>query len=216
VQLLVGGQAKATRRASAHAPTVRITSPNGGESFSGAFTLAWEAADADGDPLTLLIQYSADNGAGWTTLRDEYHGSSITLDAAAMEGSAGQARLRVIASDGLLTGSDTTDGLFSVAKHAPEVRILTPDGALFEAGEPVSLRGSGFDMEDGRLSGAALRWRTDRLGAAGTGETLELWHMPRGPYRVTLTARDRDGQEASATIAIRIGGESTYLPLAAR
>ena len=52
ITLLQYGQSIASRQASAHAPTVTVTTPNGGESLSGAATVAWTAADQDGDALS--------------------------------------------------------------------------------------------------------------------------------------------------------------------
>ncbi len=217
VQLAVDGAVKATQRASSHAPTVHITSPNGGETLTGEFTLAWEASDADGDPLTYLVQYSPDNGASWEALATEYHLANITVDAASLVGTAGgQALLRVVASDGLLAASDTVDAGFTVNKHAPEVRIATEDDKVFPVGQPVELEGEAFDLEDGYLKGAALRWGLEPLGQMGIGETLDLWQMPSGAYRVTLTATDSDGQSASASITIRVGSQAVYLPLILR
>jgi hypothetical protein len=215
VQLVADGQVRATQRASSHAPTVHVTAPNGGESFSGDFTIAWDSADADiGDILRYLIQYSADNGASWTVLRSEYPTRTLTVDAAGLAGSAGQALVQVIASDGLLTASDTSDAAFSVNRHAPQVNILTADGSVFDPAQPVVLRGAAFDLEDGRLAADALRWRLESLGEMGTGETLELFAMPRATYRVTLEASDSDGQTGSASINISVAARrETYLPV---
>jgi hypothetical protein len=215
VQLVADGQVRATQRASAHPPTVHVTAPNGGESFSGDFTIAWDADDADAaDILRYTVQYSADNGASWIVLCSEYPTPTLTVDAATLAGSAGQALVRVIASDGLLTASDTSDAGFSVGKHAPQVAILTPDGAVFDPAQPVVLRGAAFDLEDGRLAGDALRWRLESLGEMGTGEVLELFAMPRTIYRVTLEASDSDGQTGSASINISVAARrETYLPV---
>ncbi|MCX6030273.1 MAG: DNRLRE domain-containing protein [Chloroflexi bacterium] len=216
VQLVADGAVRVTQRASAHPPTVHVTAPNGGESFSGDFTIAWDAADADiADILRYTIQYSADNGASWTVLRSEYPTRTLTVDASALAGSNGQALVRVIASDGLLTASDTSDAAFSIGKHAPQVTILTADGAVFDPAQPVVLRGAAFDLEDGRLAADALRWRLEPLGEMGTGEILELFAMPRAAYRVTLEATDSDGQIGSASITISVAARrETYLPVA--
>ena len=80
----------------------------------------------------------------------------------------------MIASDGLLVGSDQVDAGFTVVKHAPRVGILTPDGTMFDPTRPVTLVGQAFDLEDGYLQNNALRWRLDPLGEMGSGETLDL------------------------------------------
>lgn len=216
VQLVADGQVRATQRASSHAPTVQVAAPNGGESFDGEFTLAWDAGDADGDVLRYTIQYSADNGASWAVLRSEYPTRTLTVEAGAVAGSAGQALVRVIASDGLLSASDQSDAAFSVGKHAPQATILIPDGSIFPPDRPILLRGTAFDLEDGRLAGAALRWRLDSLGEVGSGETLDLFAMPRERYLVTLTATDSDGQAGSAAITVQVGYAIRFLPVILR
>jgi len=80
----------------------------------------------------------------------------------------------------------------------------------------VILRGETFDLEDDRLTGEALRWQLDSLGEVGSGETLDLFAMPRGHYLVTLTATDSDGQSASASIGITVGSANRYLPVILR
>ena len=62
--LLHNGVVLATRNASAHAPTVTVASPNGGENVTAdPVSISWTASDADGDPLLSTVQFSADNGS---------------------------------------------------------------------------------------------------------------------------------------------------------
>jgi len=51
IQLTQDGQPVAQKPVSSHAPTVTITSPNGGETVAGPLTVQWTASDADNDPL---------------------------------------------------------------------------------------------------------------------------------------------------------------------
>ena len=94
--------------------------------------------------------------------------------------------------------------------------ILTPDGTMFDPTRPVTLVGQAFDLEDGYLQNNSLRWRLDPLGEMGSGETLDLFAMPRGVYLVTFTATDSDGETATDTISIEVGSTTTYLPLIIR
>ncbi len=49
-------------------PRVILTKPHGGEVFSGAMTIEWEAVDDDQDTLAITIQLSLDAGSSWRTL----------------------------------------------------------------------------------------------------------------------------------------------------
>ena len=51
VAVITGSQVLTSVLFSTNSPTVTITAPNGGETFSERLTLEWEAGDADGDPL---------------------------------------------------------------------------------------------------------------------------------------------------------------------
>lgn len=216
VEIAVTGRPPVTRSASAHAPTLNVTAPDGGESFSGEFTATWQAADLDNDPLTYLVQYSADNGSSWQTLNAEYHLTTITLDAATVAGSDGQSRIRVIANDGFLSAS-ATSAAFSVARHAPDLQILAPaDGAVFAPGAAVNLVAEATDLEDGWLQGAAIEWAVGGVPGILTGEVASLVGLEPGVYMATARARDSDGQTAGQTITFRVGYLQLYLPLVLR
>ena len=185
VQLLVGGDLKVTRRVSAHAPTVNITAPAAGTTHDGAFTATWNANDADGDVLHYLVQYSADNGATWQSVRSEYPSTSIVLDARTLSGSNGQARIRVTASDGFLSTS-ATSAAFSIARHAPEVHIVQPtDGTVFPLGVAINLEAEAFDLEDGRLPDSAFEWTMSSLSPSPTGPMTSLVGLNPGIYSIT-------------------------------
>ena len=61
------GDVLATQEVSANAPTVSGVALQGAPSpVTGTVTLAWNASDADGDPLLFDIHYSGDGGATWS------------------------------------------------------------------------------------------------------------------------------------------------------
>lgn len=216
VQLVADGQVQTTRRASPNAPTVNITAPAAGSTFDGEFTASWTANDTDGDPLHYLIQYSADNGATWRVIRSEYPSTSITLDGRALAGSNGQASIRVTANDGFLSAS-ATSAVFSVARHAPDLQLLSPaDGAVFAPGAAVNLVAEATDLEDGWLQGAAIEWAVSGLPGILTGEVTSPVGLEPGVYSATVRARDSDGQVVSQTVMFRVGYLRSYLPLVVR
>lgn len=115
-----GGRTLLRETASANPPVVRVTSPNGGERFpSGTMTVTWEASDADGDPLTFLVQYSPDGGASWQSIGAVLPGGEQRVEVpvtAFMPGTKGI--VRVTASDGFHTTYDVSDAPFSLGTEA--------------------------------------------------------------------------------------------------
>jgi hypothetical protein len=81
-------------------------------------------------------------------------------------------------------------------------------------GTPLWLQGYGYNLEDGTLEGAALRWRSDRVGDLGTGSQALVTLSP-GQHVITLAATDVDGNHATANINVYAGGK-IYLPLVVR
>jgi hypothetical protein len=67
------------------------------------------------------------------------------------------------------------------------------------------LVGSGYDPDDGALTGTALAWSDNIAGALGTGSPLAVTLQP-GPHTITLTATDSDGNAISTTTQITVAG----------
>ena len=74
-------------------------------------------------PLTYSVLYSNDGGTSWQALATNLSATNLTLNTDQLPGGSGL--IRVLASDGLLSGQ-ATSGAFSVPKHAPSVQILMP------------------------------------------------------------------------------------------
>lgn len=110
------GTPVAEKTASAHAPTARVTAPDGGEVITdGPLTIRWQANDADGDPLVRFVDLSTDGGESWQTKASFGPGdpSSLTLPLAELASSR-RALVRVRVSDGLHTVEDVSDCTFSL------------------------------------------------------------------------------------------------------
>ena len=206
----------ATRAVSPHAPTVRLLSPNGGERWtgSGTHTVTWTAGDLDGDLLHFALAYSTDGGASWIPVGVDITGTSHPLDVSLLPGGA-SVLLRISATDGVNTTNDVSDGPFTVGRKAPMAFILSPeDDAAFFPGQAIWLEGRAFDLEDGTLDDAALRWSSNRDGELGTGKLLIATLSP-GKHTITLTATDSDGARAAATIRLSAGSQQ-FMPLILR
>lgn len=199
----------ATIPVSPNPPLINLLSPNGGESLpsEGIQTIEWEASDPDGDHLQFVLQYSIDNGLHWLPIAINPEETFIELDLAEIAGS-NEARIRVIASDGVNTAFDESDSTFSVPKKPPRVVILSPiDGETYPSGEQIIFDSRAMDLEDGYLERSAYSWRSDLDGVLGPGRSI--WGVPLSPgrHQITLTVTDQDGLRASASISIVIGGE---------
>lgn len=200
VQLRHGGEVLDERRVSNNAPTVTLQTP---EVTAATLTIRWTAADADGDPLTFAVLYSADNGATWQSVAAGLTENSHTVKLTELPGGP-QSRVRVLANDGLLTG-EATSAPFAVATSAPDVTILAPaEGSAYYLAQPVMLSGTATDLEDGPLAGAALLWSSDRDGELGSGEALATAELSTGEHEIRLTATDSDGQQTSTARTIVI------------
>ncbi|NOZ27514.1 MAG: hypothetical protein GXP39_05605, partial [Chloroflexi bacterium] len=195
----------AGRDVSAHAPTVTVTYPNGGEVWgSQPVTVTWTANDADGDLLHYLVQYSADGGNTWRVLAGRLSDTFYALNPMNLPG-GDQALIRVAANDGVNTGRDVSDATFQVANKPPEARILAPaSGRTFVQGQPVILRGVAHDREDGRLTGSSLTWTSDLDGAVGTGRVVVMPSPSVGAHRITFTATDSRGLIATDEVQIEV------------
>jgi len=191
---------------SANAPSVQVQFPNGGETLAGAQTFSWQASDLDGDALTFTVLYSADGGATWEVLATGTTHTSLQVDTDGIPGS-GSALLRVLASDGLRTGSDTSDSTFVVPNKPPNVFILSPeDGSEFQPGDVISFSALSLDLEQvGPWPDSAAKWSSDRDGSLGEGFTLLTNELSNGWHTITLAVTDSDGQKGSASVRIFVG-----------
>ena len=98
----------------------------------------------------------------------------------------------------------------SVPNQAPVAAITAPPaGSVFLLGAPVTLTGTGTDLEDGALGGAALTWSSDVDGVLGTGGSLTTSGLSAGTHLITLTVRDALNATGTATRTIVINRPPT-------
>jgi hypothetical protein len=192
--------------ASAHPPEVKITSPLGGEHWGAdeEQPVAWEGADADGNPLLYNVQYSPDKGQTWVALGVNLTGTALKLSTAHLPG--GQAALvRVIASDGFNTTTAASPGTFTVDGHPPEVYIGSPDNGLtVTQGAPVVLHAYGTDTEDGALPAGAFNWKSSADGALGGGDLIIADALSVGDHSIDVTGQDSQGNTATYTVKVTV------------
>jgi hypothetical protein len=187
---------------------VVINTPAPGEVLpDGPFDVTWTGSDLDGDALTYTVLYSNDNGINWQTLATGLEASTLSLNTDQLPGGSGM--IRVLVSDGLLSGQATSE-VFSVPEHAPSVQIVAPsEGQLFFPTQQVALQGSAYDLEDGELADAAYQWSSSIDGDLGTGASLGTSELTTGDHIITLTVTDSDGMTSQAQRTIKIAPEDT-------
>ncbi|MBI4786759.1 MAG: hypothetical protein HY782_06915 [Chloroflexi bacterium] len=102
VALVRDNRELAALTASPNAPALSITSPRAGETWTGAHTLAWNGADADGGKLTYTVLYTPNGGRSWYPLELDTSDSQLAIHTSEIA-SGDQVQFRVLASDGLNT-----------------------------------------------------------------------------------------------------------------
>ena len=169
--------------------------------------LEWLASDRDRDALVYSVQYSHDNGATWETLTADYPRESLEVNPEKLRGSDGsQGLIRVIASDGFLTASDTSDATFTVPDSPPSVHILLPYASQVFGGEQtIVFKAMSNDLEDRFLDDTGLVWRSNVDGVLGFGIDLALvaTDLSPGDHEITLTGTDSGGSSATDMVHLK-------------
>ena len=97
---------------------------------------------------------------------------------------------------------------------APTVTISAPvNPATANQGDPITLSGSGTDLQDGNLS-SNLVWTSSRDGTIGLGATLNVSNLSVGIHTITASATDGGGLVGTANIVLTVF-ENTNVLIAA-
>jgi hypothetical protein len=128
-------------------PEVGVTSPDSAQTLTGNGTVSWWAEDADGDPLSVVIDASPDNGKTWEHMADAPNTGSYAWDTPGSPNSPSY-RVRVRASDATATGTSVS-GPFTLYNSRPSLQkslVLhvsgNADGVVqVRAADPAKLTG---------------------------------------------------------------------------
>lgn len=202
-----------TVTAGPNTPVVTLLAPNGGETLDQpTVRVSWTSDDADGDLLTFNLQFSRDDGANWEMVAQHIVGSSIDLDAANISRTE-QGRFRILATDGIHTGFDDSDGPFTVPNRIPTVTILDPPGDVtVAAGQTLTLDGSAYDVDTGTMFDSQLQWISSLDGVLGNGASLPVTNLSVGVHRITFRADDGEGGVAEASVQVTVVATLDELP----
>ena len=191
------GETVVEETASANAPVVEITSPNGGEVLaSGVHTVTWEGSDADGDELTYLVQYSPDGGWSWQGLDMVMPGDPLEAEIDTSDVIPGRwGVIRVTASDGVNTTQDESDFFLSVGTdEQPGPQTAT---------NVVSLRLRKHLVATGKVASNGPPSCTEGVNVTILRKGKPLKTVPTdelGRYRVSV--RDRRGSYQAVTALV--------------
>lgn len=201
----LGGGTIGSLEASANAPTVTVTYPNGGEILNPpSVDLQWSGSDDDGDPLTYTVQFSPDGGTTWESLTTEYSGTSLSVNLEDL-GETDQGLIQVQASDGWHTATDVSDGTFTTPNTAPDCEIQSPsNGELFVGVQQIQFQATGSDKEDGALS--LVQWSSSLNGNLGNGNPYlkSADTLNAGTHTITMTCSDSGGLQDTDQVVIEV------------
>ena len=119
------------------APVVHVVNPDGGETITGSHVIHWTITEPNLDSTISTVSYSGDGGSTWYVLGSGLAGTSYTWDTTGLDDSA-EVLIRVTVEDYELTGVDTSDAVFTVDNHAPEIANLAHSLALESTNVTIS------------------------------------------------------------------------------
>ncbi len=109
------------------APIVDVVFPNGGEILNVTQFIEWTAVDPNRDELTFELFISDNNGSDWTSLTSGLTGFAWSWNTT-LHDDSNSYMIRVVASDGMLTGQDESDDPFTLDNFDE----LPPPGEPFD------------------------------------------------------------------------------------
>jgi hypothetical protein len=204
IDVMYNGAKIGQATASAHAPTVTITSPTKGSRVGGAggAVLRWSAHDADGGSLTVEVRYSADGGHTWHTIYGGPNIGGVTLPSGFLSASK-TALVRVYVSDGF-NQAIATSPQFRALGAPPLVTITSPrTGTRQLAAAALTLTGVAWDDGNHMLAGKSLTWTAGRT-VLGRGASISPTTLTAGRHTITLTATDHSRRKGRASIVVTI------------
>ena len=196
IAISVGGSISNT------APVAVIQKPADGTAFGVNDTIIFKGLgmDLEEDPSDLTLT--------WTSSKDGVIGTGTQLSAALTEGTHA---IILTATDGnKATGQAsiavTVGG--AIANNPPIAVIQRPfDGGTYKAGEEITFKGVGIDLEDDP-SDLTLLWTSSIDGTLGNTTTFNK-ALTKGTHVITLTVTDSYGAIDKHAIALSIGGSVT-------
>jgi hypothetical protein len=180
------------------APKIRLIAQPGATLLQPQ-DIAWSAGGSPKAHLTYAIDYATEK-SGWRRIATGLSASSYRLDPATLPSSP-SARVRVIASNGVLEGI-AQSSTFAVPAQPPSVTLVAPASA--RAGD-VLLSATAWDPDAGAIGASHFGWFVDGK-PAGMGRWIVATLTP-GSHAVRVRVSGAAGTlaERTAVVLVREG-----------
>ncbi len=118
--------------------------------------------------------------------------------------SKGTHKINCIAKD--FRGNESSSNINITAENiAPHLKIKKPVSLNhFSYGSTVPMRVNIHDYEDQTIPDVAVSWKSNINGEIGRGKSLNIKNLSPGTHKITVTAKDSEGLETSASTTISI------------
>jgi len=218
IRIVHGAQTVALLQPSTEAPTLELDEL---EVDGDQVTVQWSGVHPQGADLRYNVHFSPDDGQSRLPLAVGLSDTAFTWETTLAQGSD-SARLIIEASDGWNTAEIVT-APFNIALKPPIAIISEPyvpsttevtasgdvepgepqEPTLLVEGQPILLRGTGLDLNEGLLDGEDLRWASDIQGPLGISSSLSVV-LEAGQHQLTLQAIASSGLVGQATVSVEV------------
>ncbi|MBI2040747.1 MAG: S8 family serine peptidase [DPANN group archaeon] len=129
-------------------PTVNLTAPVGGETWSGDKSITWNATDPEDDTLTITIYYSNNSGSTWAQLASgEANDGRYDWNTKGVN-NGDTYRLRVNATDGELVGAASSASDFKISNGGSSSSSSSSSSSGTSSGSSASESSGGGGLND--------------------------------------------------------------------
>ena len=191
-------------------PTATITAPVDDSSFAEGTNVSFRGTGVDPEDGSL-----SGGELVWSSDLDGVFGSGSPTNHNGL--TVGTHLITFIAtdSDGATGTDQITVTIAAPANVPPTATITTPSqDTTATQGDAVTFTGTGFDPEDGLLTGTSLQWEAEPGGNIGTGVSVVKSDLTVGPHTILLIATDSQGVADTATVLVTIAAPANQPPTA--
>ncbi len=181
-------------------PIAQIDSPAASGIYTLSNSVTFTGSATDVEDLTL-----AGNSLIWTSSIDGTIGNGSNFTTSSL--SAGTHQITLTATDSKKNADSTTVSIIinPANNTLPIANITSPStDSTYNHNNYLEFTGTGYDSEDGWLSGVSLVWISNKDGQVGTGNTITTNSLSGGTHTISLTVTDSVNTSNTATISLII------------